>query len=555
MENPLAQRIIDQTAALDSLRAVHEPYWDELGAICLPRGGTIQNQRTPGVGQHPDRDRIAANFDGTAQRSNLTLGLGQSSRITPMGSRWFVLRPPSALKTNQAALNWYAKCSDILMSDISLSNFHASSFQTYLERGAYGVSAIETTESKDKKGLHFRVIPIGSYSVAENENAHVDTVARSHFATPSHIVSMFGKDGTIPESVATLAGDPSTKHKQTEKVIHHISPRDDRDPRSSAPQDKPIASVHVHVSSATVMRESGFDSMPMAVSRWMSNPLSPYGWGPGDYALPEATQANFQSEMLDLLTELQAHPRILYPAGMKDEIDLGPNGLTSFDPSAGENAWPREWLTGGRYDVAKDRLADKTRAIESAFFVELFQAVLRLPAQATATQVGAIVNESRELFHPIFSNQTKEFLTPVLQRAFSIRIRAGAFPPPPSSVFLQDNIGPYIGEPEVEYVSSMAMALEATHSAATQEILATFAPLAQIDPGYLDNLNPDTIVPHIIRARGLPVEFLRTAEQLQALRAGRDQAAKAAAAQQASAAVRNLGGVDETARAAAMLQS
>jgi hypothetical protein len=74
-------------------------------------------------------------------------------------------------------------------------------------------------------------------------------------------------------------------------------------------------------------------------------------------------------------------------------------------------------------------------------------------------------------------------------------------------------------------------------------------------PAWLRPLNPDTIVPHLVRAEGLPVDFLREPEEMEAL-AQQDQAAQQAmAAQAASESVRNLGGVDETAKAAALLQA
>ena len=113
--------------------------------------------------------------------------------------------------------------------------------------------------------------------------------------------------------------------------------------------------------------------------------------------------------------------------------------------------------------------------------------------------------------------------------------------------------GPMIADPEVEYVSAMAMALEQSQAGAFSEVLTILAPLAQLDPTFLEALNPDTVLPHLIRAKGLPVDFLRSPEDLAALRAARAQQAQAMQAQQASAAVRNLGGVDETARAAQML--
>lgn len=545
------RRILDQRAALDADRSHLESLWDELGGICFPRNGTITGNRQPQTGGLSDRKRVAENFDGTAMRACNTLATGQAARITPMGARWFVLRPPSRLQGDQAAENWFAKCTEILTAKLAVSNFYNRAFECYQYRGAYGVSAMETTSGANGRGLHFRVMPIGTYSVAENSLDEVDTVFRSYFRTPAQLMEQFGREA-LPPLVVKLYDDAATRYKKSEQIVHALYPRNERDPRKADPRNKAIASCHVHVGAEKMLLESGFDSQPVAVSRWQTNAMNPYGWAPADYALPEAVQANFQEQMLDVLAETAAFPRVLFPAGMKDEIDFSAMGLTSFDPAAGETAIPREWLTGGRYDIGKDRANDKKRAIEAAFFSDLFNSVSRLSEQATATQVSAIVSESREMFHPIYSNMVREFHTPVLRRCFALLMEQGEMPPPPGSVIESDNLGAFIADPEVEYVSAMALALEQTHLSGFNDILNVLMPLAQVDPAWLAFLNPDAIGPHLVRAKGLPSAFLRTEEQMAEMQAQAAQAAQAQQMMQGTEAVRNMGGVDEVAKVAAM---
>lgn len=548
--------MLDQNAALEAERLPHEGIWDELGQICFPRHGVISNYKTPPVGQNQsERQRVAQNFDGTAMRACDTLATGQAARITPLGARWFMLRPPARLKNNQKALNWWADCSEKLAGMLAGSNFYNRAFQCYQFRGGHGVAAMEVTSGAKGRGLHFRVFPTGSYAVAENSRDEVDTIYRCSYMSPAQVVEMFSRDGTVPPEVTKKAEDAAQRHAKTEKIIHAIFPRTDIDPRKKDATNKPVASVHVHAGLEKLLLESGFDSVPVAVSRWQTTAFSPYGWGPADYALPEAAQANFQEQMLDVLAETAAFPRVLYPAGMKDEIDFAAMGLTSFDPAAGENNFPREWLTGGRYDIGKDRASDKRRAIEAAFFVDLFNAVSRLPSDATATQVSAIISESRELFHPIFSNMVREFHTPILRRAWQIGMMQGEFAPPPPEVIEGDDLGAFIADPEVEYVSSMALALEQSHLSGLNDIIQVLTPLAALDPGWIEFLNPATVGPHLLRAKGLPTIFLRSDEELAALAEQKRQAMLAQQAEAAAGAVRNLGGVDETAKAAQMLNA
>jgi len=546
----LVQNLLDQAAALDAIRQTQESIWEELARICFPRSSSIYSQRTApsATNAQADRGRMAENYDGTAMRACNTLATGQAARITPMGARWFVLRPPARLQGNQAAENWFARCTEVLVAKLGSSNFYNRAYECYQARGAYGVSALEVTTGEAGRGLHFRSLPIGSFAVAENTLDEVDTVFRTFHRTPAQMVEQFGKD--CPVQIRKKYDDPGTRHQPCEKVVHCILPRRDRDPRKADPRNKPFASVWIHPDTHTLLMESGFDSMPVAVSRWQTTPLSPYGWGPADYALPEAAQANFMEQMQDVLAETAAFPRILYPAGMKDEIDFAAMGLTSFDPAAGENAIPREWLTAGRYDISKDRTQDKKNAIEAAFFTELFTAVSRLSPDATATQVSAILSESREMFHPIYSNMVREFHTPILRRCFSLLMLQGEMPPPPAAVIDSDALGAFIADPEVEYVSAMALALEQGHLTGLQDILTVIGPLAQIDPGWLKPLKPEAIAMHLIRSKGLPTAFLRSEEEMAAMAEAEAQAMQQQQALAATEGVRNLGGVEPAGRLA-----
>ena len=237
---------------------------------------------------------------------------------------------------------------------------------------------------------------------------------------------------------------------------------------------------------------------------------------------------------------------------MKDDIDFAAMGITTFDPN-NPAAVPREWLTGGRYDVGKDRSEDKRRAIKEAFFVELFNAISHLDPNATATHISAIVSESRELFHPIYSNMVREFLTPVLRRSFAILVRSGEIPPPPPEIIQQDDLGAYLADPEVEYVSAMALALEQSHLTSLADIFAVTSPLAQLDPTVFDSIDPRALIPHFFRAKGLPSILLRTPQQLEELNASRAAQAEQQQALAATEAVRNLGGAQEAMTAAQSL--
>jgi hypothetical protein len=469
-----------------------------------------------------------------------------------MGARWFALRPPPDVASSPAAVRWSNQCGEILALALAKSNFYNRAHEAYLDRGAFGTSALEVTGGAAGRGLHFRCFPIGTYSIAQNSLDEVDVIHREFLQTPAQLAQSFGYD-KLPKEVRVKFDEPKTRYARTERMLHCVYPRNDRDPRKQDAQNKPIASVHLHKETSTILLESGFDELPIAVSRWQTWGESPYGWAPAYHALPEANQLDFLEQMLDTLAETAAFPRVLYPAGFKNEIDFNACGLTAFDPNT--TTLPQEWLTAGRYDIGKDRSAEKRRAIESAFYVELFNAISQLDPSATATQISAIVTESRELFHPIYSNMVREFLTPILRRSFSLLLRQGVIPMPPREILQTDSLGAFLEDPAVEYVSAMALALEQGQLGNLNEIITVLSPMAALDPTVFDFIDPVAAGYHFARTRGLPSVLLRTPADLAALNESRAQQAQAQQALAATEAIRNLGGPRETQQAVSSAQT
>jgi len=544
-----ATQALAHAKALEAARLPWESLWQDLADVVHPRRNLIT--RKPAQDSAPSRNELNDAFDGTAQRANRILANGQAARITPMGARWFALRPPADLATNGPAVRWYNQCGEILSAALAKSNFYNRAHEHYLDRGAFGTASTEILPGKNDRGLHFRSIPVGQFAIAADAQDEIDTYTRRYKLTPAQIIQLF--PDTVPPSVREKYDNPQQRNHPCE-IVHLIRPRLDRDPRASDAKNKPYQSLHIYpAEDNAILAESGYDEFPLAVSRFELWGDSPYGWAPAYHALPEASQANFLAQMKDTLVELAAFPRILYPSNLKGDIDFRALGITCWDPSINGQA-PQEWLTNGRYDVAKDDLLAKQAAIEEAFYVPLFNAIAQLDKSATATEVRAIVQESRELFHPIFSNLVREFLGPILRRSFAILFRQGAFPPPPPAVIRRDELGATIDDPELEFTSAMALALEMSSLANFADVINTLSPLAQADPSVLDFIDTDAIGPAFFRAKGLPEAWIRDPKVMEALREARAQAQQLQAAEQISGTVKNLGGPQGLEQIAAMEQ-
>jgi hypothetical protein len=79
--------------------------------------------------------------------------------------------------------------------------------------------------------------------------------------------------------------------------------------------------------------------------------------------------------------------------------------------------------------------------------------------------------------------------------------------------------------------------------------IEALGPLAGVDPAVMDVFNPDEIAPGLAEINGVPAKWIRSKDELDALRQGRAQAQQAAQAAAALPAV--TGGIKDLAQAGA----
>jgi hypothetical protein len=529
-KDDLAEDILSRHACLKSERATWDTLWQNLADYIMPRKSQVTTRKTEGVEGFTDDI-----YDMTAIRANMTLAAGQLNYVTPATERWFAFEMPEELKERggEAGARWFQQCTEIAFRELARSNFYLEIHELYLDRGGFGTSIVYAEEGK-RNTLNFQNWEVGTYSVAEDSEGIVDTVFRDFELTCRQAVQRFGI-ANVGESVQKCfehAGKNPTNLDRKFEFVHAIFPREDdkRQPGKVDGPNKPIASVYVSVKDKCCVRNSGFDEMPVAVSRFLKWGKSPYGYSPSIEALPTVKQVNFIEKQMDSLAELAAFPRILIPDGLEGDVDLRAGGVTVFDPNnAGGQAVPKEWATQGRYDIGLQRVQAKQTQIEDAYHVTLFKMFAERNKQMTAREVIERVQEKLVQFSPTFARMTTELLNPMLERVFGICFRAGKFPEPPMEVLIPTVDGVSLPLPQVSYTSKIAMAIRALENQAFMQFVEIVAPLVQVDPTVLDAVNTDKAIKGLARNLSLPVEWVRTDDEIAGLRQQRAQAQAAQA--------------------------
>ena len=520
----LGAHVIQRSDALRAERTAWEGFWQDVAQYVMPRKANITRTQS-----QPNTSNEQQLFDGTAIRANQILANGKLSWMTPHEGTWFNFDAPAEIQDDDDAKQWFKRCTEIAQATLSRSNFYSVIHEFYLDRGAFGTAVIYCEPGK-KNPVTFSCWPVGSYSICEDDEGQVDTCFRELELSARQAAMKFGEENLSADLQKALKSKDPKEQDKKHTFIHGIFPRDPEkiDPRKSDPENMPIASVYVEKKGKYVVRNSGYSEAPFMASRFLTWGNEVYGWSPSWMALPEARQLNFLEKQMDALAELAAFPRFLVPSTHEGDIDLRSSGITYYNPAM-PNAIPREWGTAGRYDVGEARAKVKRDAIEEAYHVDLFQMFSRTDKQMTAREVSERSGEKLIQFSPTFARMTTEVFNPLLERVFSIHLRAGLFPPPPESVIVQDESGAYLAQPRVTYNSRIALAIKSLENSAFDRDMEMVLPIAQTRPEILDNYDWDRISRDRARNNGVNADWLLPLEKVQEMRQAKMEAQQAQA--------------------------
>ena len=517
----LADRLLKRWEQATGERSAWLSIWSEMAQYVRPSRDPVMRSSNVN-GQTPTTSPFDSLFDSTAIQANMVLASGCMSRLTPAQSPWFKFEAPGFGAPDRVN-KWFGKCTEIAHLALATSNFYTELHELYLDRGAFGTSCFHADAGTDHP-LSFSTNDIGTYSLLNGANGKADTVFRE-MNLDARQASQFYGEAILPDEMkkelAAGATEAATKHQ----FVHVVYPREDaqRDGAKLDGANMPIASIHIHVKSRTIVRNSGYSEMCSFGSRYLRWGDASYGFCPAWQCLPDSRQLNDLQKNLDVLAEVAAFPRMLIPDDMEGEIDLRANGQTFFKSP---ERIPREWMTQGRYDIGMDRVAMRRDAINKAFHVELFQQWQAATKQMTAAEVQARELEKIELFSPTFTLLTTELYTPLLMRVFSLLLRQGVFPPPPPEAVYVNAQGRYaIGDPQIQYTSRLALALKSVRSFALNNAIARMGQMSAFPSGahVSDNMDFDRAYRDSAMDDGLPVEWLPDEEDVAKRRQARAQ--------------------------------
>lgn len=514
----------------------------ELADFLLPRRYKwliTPNQMTRGspINQHI--------LDSTGTIAARNLASGMMSGISSPTRPWFRLKIGRIDSTQTSPISlWLAECERLMMLVFQESNFYPSVAMVYFDLVVFGTAVMLIYEDYDNV-IHCYNPCFGEYYLDNDGKMRPRIFYREFTMTTAQTVDQFGREN-VSDQVGRLY-DEGKAGLTRELIIAHAIEPNDMPEKYGVPEHFKFREVYWEWGGSTspqggmaqapgFLRKRGFNEAPHIAVRWDLVSNDAYGRSPGMDALPDVKQLQQEvrrkAQAIDKSVnppmvadiQLKNQPASLLPGGTTYLAGMMQTGNAGFAPVYGN------WKPGIA-EISED-LNEIRQRIRTVFFNDLFQVISQFQTRSnvSATEIDARRSEAMVMLGPVLERIQYELLDSIIDRTFSVMVRARVIPPPPPEIQGQ-NI-------DIEYVSLLLTAQLAAATSGIERTLQLAGGLVGVDPGVMDNLDLDFAIAKYSSLMNNDPKLIRSPQQLQKIReqrqAQQQQAQQAQQAEQAS---------------------
>lgn len=489
-------------------------HWDDLARVMLPRRFGFAEQVVEG-------DRRTDNlFDGTPMQAARGLANAVSAMLRPEGRRWFEIRAneDEADEADEGRV-WLEDAAEVLRGALEnpRARFRQATGEVDQDLVVLGTGIMYVGEARSLDHLLFQSIHLKDAAVFFSEEGAPQGLFRSRKFTLRQARDRFGEDALSNESRRRLS---EGRLDDKIDIVHAVVPREEGFADAMMARNLPVASLWIERDRKHLLTSSGFHEFPFVVPRWDSSSGENYGRSPGMIALPDADTLQAMGETLLVAGQRAADPPLMAPNdGSFHEANTFPGGLSYYDIETasmvgGNPFFPLE--TGSHMPLTFEMQG----SIRDQVFAAFFRNILNLPVggpQMTATEVLERKEEFIREIGPVFGRLETDYTAPMIERAFSILLRAGALPPIPE--VLQGRSIRFEYESPVKRIRQQVEAgaarmwvmehIEAAGATGREEIL--------------DLIDFDAYTRFAAEANGIPHQLIRGADVVAQIRDARNQ--------------------------------
>ena len=539
-------RLQQQFSAMETERSSFIPHYRELAEFIRPRRGRFTNtDRNKG-----DR-RYNSIINSMATQAHRSATAGLFAGVASPSRPWFATETedPDLMKWGPVK-EWLWKQDLLFRAIFASSNFY-NMFPVLLgELLLFATGAMSMVEDFNDVA-RFYTHTAGSYVIGQNDRYEIDRFGRTMDMTVSQIMEKFGNKGGGADnshiSTAVRSAYDRGNYHVWFPVNQLITPNDEYDDKRLLAKYKKFRSCYWEPGSNkkdTLLKESGYDEMPVFVPRWEVTGEDIYGTDcPAMTALGDIQGLQIMEKRKAQAIDKMVSPPLHGPPTVRNvPVANLAGGLTIYDGGNESGLRPIYEVKPQLQDMRAD-MQEVEQRIKDAFYVNMFLAITDMPGVQPKNEFQlAQVNQERLLqLGPPLERLHGELLDQVIERLFHMSLRADILPPIPDELQGQ--------ELKIRYVSSLAQAQRAVVTGGIERTAAFVTGLSQaFGPDVLDKFNTDKAVDEYAQAQGAIPTIVRPDEEAVKLRQAREaQQQKMQQLQMAGAAsemAKNVGDVD-----------
>lgn len=528
-------------------------HWRELADFFLPRRYkwiVTPNQMARGspINQH------ILDSTGCMAARDLSAGLlsGKCSPISP----WLKLRVGNldSTETSPESL-WLAECERLMYLVFAESGFYNAMAQFFYDLVIFGTAVVLVYEDFENVVRWYNPCA-GEYYVDINGQYRPVIFYREFTMTVDAVVDEFGYEN-CSHAVRSLYDDPSGANRTREIIVAHaVEPNDDGNaakfgfasrytfrecywewggstsPQSGSPQNQQF------------LRRKGYFEQHAIIGRWDLVSNDPYGRSPGMDALPDQKQLQLETRRKAQGIDKMVNPPLVADVQLKNQpASLLPGGITyvSGYAQSGKAGFASVYDTKFPVNEMSQDLMEIRQRIQNTFFNNLFKTMSQYQTRSnvTAQEVAQRKAESMIMLGPVLERIDVEVLKPIVERVFSVMVRARIIPPPPQEIAGMSM--------NIEFVSMLQQAQDAAAATGIERVLGLAGNIVGVKPEIMDNIDTDYALDKYSSLMGNDPKMIRPPAAVDQIRQAREeqarQAQQAQMAEQLSKGAKNLGSV------------
>lgn len=537
MDEDKIKQLVERFKALRSGRDKLEKVWASVAAIY----GDVTWEGEPGFASDDETP------DSTPLHAVNSYVRFLSSVLRPRGQRW--VRPVFAetiLNEQPFAKEWLDTASHRMMQAINSvpAQFQKAGRATDRALTQYGIGFMFADEREPATGrLRFRAFHPRHCYIDVNETGRVNTVFRQFASKPYQLVRLFGRDNLHP-TVRDAYDDPDKRYSEVCAYIHVVMPAEDAETYGlKAAGGQPFVEAYIDIKNFHVSTQNGYFEFPWIVPRQDVMPGTIYGYSIAMMSLGDSRMLQFIAEALTDASEYALNPPLVaMDDALASPIRIGPKEITYVDPTmlrgATQRAIERLDVTGN-IAVGLEHQMETRQQVMKHFLDDVFSLPDR--SNMSATEIQRRNEDLARVIGPITDDLLPDYNGGIGDRVFGILMRADQFPGG------RRGPEPLRGqEVEFEYQNPVTrLENEAEAAVLTEQIMASIEMATTSGrPDMLDHWNFDEVMQVLPRKRGIDQRFINPPEEVEQIRARRQQVQQpreaVAEAEQAAASGANI---------------